>query len=168
MGRYTDEYYPTAIGEYVQKLGIPIILIECGAAQNDHTRQMARMTNPIILHAVLQQFTSVIELNASGYNAIPVNETNQVDILIKGIEIEIEGLKITADLALLAEDAVASGKFESTFKVLDFGDLQQLVALETYEWIRTETAPNIQINAVANLKIVTTKGLLQFENGFRK
>jgi hypothetical protein len=167
IGRYTDEYYPTAVGEYVQKRGIPIILIECGAAQNDPIRQMARLANPIILHAVLQQFTSVTDFNSSGYNAIPVNETNQVDILIKGIEIEIEGLKITADLALLAEDAVANGKFESTFKVLDFGDLQQLVALETFDWICTETAPNIQINALANLRLVTTKGVLQFENGFR-
>ncbi len=168
MGRYTDEYYPTAVGEYVQKRGIPIILIECGAAQNDPLRQMARMANPIIMHAVLQQFTSVTELNSSGYNAIPVNETNQVDILIKGIEIEIEGLKIKADLALIAEDSIANGKFESTFKVGDFGDLQQLVALETFDWIRTITVPNIQINAVANLNILTTKGILLFERGFRK
>ena len=165
MGRYTDEYYPTAVGEFVQQRGIPAILVECGPALNDPLRQQARMANPIILHAVLQRFTSVTDLDASGYNAIPVNETNQVDILVKGIEIERAGKKISADLALLAEHSVSDGNLITLYKVLDFGDLQQLVALETFDCKSISEAPNLQINSLANFTITTSKGKLQFVDG---
>jgi hypothetical protein len=168
MGRYTDEYYPTAVGEFVQQRGIPAILVECGPALNDPLRQHARMANPVILHAVLQRFTPVTDLDASGYNAIPVNETNQVDILVKGIKIERAGKNIIADLALLAEHSVSDGNLLTLYKVLDFGDLQQLVALETFDGKSLSEAPNVQINSLANFTITTSQGKLQFVDGIRR
>ena len=38
VGRYTDEFYPTAVGDYLMSQGIPNILIESGVAKGDLDR----------------------------------------------------------------------------------------------------------------------------------
>ncbi len=167
IGRYTDEYYPTAIGEFVQQRGIPTILVECGAAQNDPLRQQARKANPIILHAVLERFTTITASDTSIYTQIPVNETNQVDILIKGIDMTICGKKVVADLALLAEESILDGSYTQTLKVLDFGDLRQLIGLETYQWRATQTLESVKIGAVAEIEIETDAGILKITKGLK-
>ena len=42
VGRYTDEFYPTATGDNFQKLGYNTILIESGHYPNDYDREEAR------------------------------------------------------------------------------------------------------------------------------
>ncbi len=42
IGRYTDEFYPTATGDNFQKLGYPTILIESGHFPNDYAREEVR------------------------------------------------------------------------------------------------------------------------------
>jgi hypothetical protein len=42
VGRYTDEYYPTATGDNFQKLGYNTILIESGHYPNDYDREITR------------------------------------------------------------------------------------------------------------------------------
>mgnify|MGYP001029646195 CR=1 FL=1 len=42
IGRYTDEFYPTATGDNFQKLGFPTILIESGHYHNDYDREEVR------------------------------------------------------------------------------------------------------------------------------
>ena len=39
VGRYTDEFYPTATGDNFQKLGYNTILIESGHYPNDYQRE---------------------------------------------------------------------------------------------------------------------------------
>lgn len=165
LGRYSDEYYPTAIGELVQSLGVPTILVECGAALNDPFRQMSRMANPIILHAILYRFTYVNKWDTSIYTSIPVNETNQVDILIRGIVIEKFGQSVTADLALLAEESIREGVYQSILKVSDFGDLHQMVGLETYHCKSTIYLNSVAIGTVAEAAFETDKGRLTISNG---
>ena len=42
VGRYTDEFYPTATGDNFQKLGYNTILIESGHYPNDYDREISR------------------------------------------------------------------------------------------------------------------------------
>lgn len=42
VGRYTDEFYPTATGDNFQKLGFPTILIESGHYPDDYDREETR------------------------------------------------------------------------------------------------------------------------------
>lgn len=42
IGRYTDEFYPTATGDNFQKLGFPTILIESGHYKEDYNREEVR------------------------------------------------------------------------------------------------------------------------------
>ena len=42
VGRYTDEFYPTATGDNFQKLGYNCILIESGHYYNDYNREKTR------------------------------------------------------------------------------------------------------------------------------
>jgi len=42
VGRYTDEFYPTATGDNFQKLGYNTILIESGHFPNDYNREFSR------------------------------------------------------------------------------------------------------------------------------
>ncbi len=45
IGRYTDEFYPTATGDNFQKLGHNTILIEAGHYQDDYDREETRKYN---------------------------------------------------------------------------------------------------------------------------
>ena len=51
IGRYTDEFYPTATGDNFQKLGFNTILIEAGHYPNDYKREEVRKFN---FYALLQ------------------------------------------------------------------------------------------------------------------
>ena len=51
IGRYTDEFYPTATGDNFQKLGHNTILIEAGHYYNDYERDVVRKFN---FYALLQ------------------------------------------------------------------------------------------------------------------
>ncbi len=51
IGRYTDEFYPTATGDNFQKLGYNTILIEAGHYKNDYNREHVRKFN---FYALLQ------------------------------------------------------------------------------------------------------------------
>ena len=45
IGRYTDEFYPTATGDNFQKLGFNTILIEAGHYPDDYDREEVRKFN---------------------------------------------------------------------------------------------------------------------------
>ena len=45
IGRYTDEFYPSATGDNFQKLGYNTILIEAGHYPNDYDREEVRKFN---------------------------------------------------------------------------------------------------------------------------
>ncbi len=51
VGRYTDEFYPTATGDNFQKLGFNTILIESGHFPNDYNREFSR---EYTFYAILQ------------------------------------------------------------------------------------------------------------------
>jgi len=167
IGRYTDEYYPTAIGEFVQRLDIPVILVECGAAKNDPLRQTARMLNPIILHAILNRFLEMEELASEAYQSLPLNQTNQVDIIVRDVKIRMNESTFIADLALLEELTLLDGQLNSKFKINDFGDLKHVIALEEYDYRGEAKELKIVVGDSPNFTLTTNNGELTFISGVK-
>jgi len=84
IGRYTDEFYPTATGDNFQKLGYNTILIEAGHYKNDYEREITRKFNfYALLKGVYFIATGSHFNNYKPYFEIPNNDTKFLDIIYK-------------------------------------------------------------------------------------
>ncbi len=122
VGRYTDEYYPTATGDVIQNMGINCILIESGSWFNDPMRNTARLLNGFIFLTAIQlinqnQFDSRF---VNDYQAIPENEKLMKDVIIRNTIINGK----IVDLAFSKIERFISNKFLIDFKLDDLGDLR--------------------------------------------
>lgn len=86
VGRYTDEFYPTATGDNFQKAGHHTILIEAGHCRDDYNRELVRKYNFI---AVISGIDFIaLETKFTDYKPyfdIPNNEKNYLDIIYKNV-----------------------------------------------------------------------------------
>jgi hypothetical protein len=82
IGRYTDEFYPTATGDNFQKLGYNTILIESGHFSEDFNREFSR---EYTFYAILQGLFHIATNNQfdsyKAYFEIPNNENMFFDII---------------------------------------------------------------------------------------
>ncbi len=121
IGRYTDEFYPTATGDNFQKLGYNTILIEAGHYPNDYDREETRKFN---FFALLQGIHHIaIASSYSSYEAyfdIPNNQKNFYDI--------IERNSNAKDKGYLYVDKVINGTFVSELELKEEGDLSDFIA----------------------------------------
>jgi len=82
IGRYTDEFYPTATGDTFQKLGYNTILIEAGHFPKDYDREETRKFNFFALVQGIYHIASASEYNEYlPYFEIPNNQKNFFDII---------------------------------------------------------------------------------------
>lgn len=82
VGRYTDEFYPTATGDNFQKLGYNTILIESGHYPNDYEREITREYTFMSLFQGLYHIATEDNFDAyEGYFEIPDNEQNFKDLV---------------------------------------------------------------------------------------
>ncbi len=87
VGRYTDEFYPTATGDNFQKMGYNTILIESGHFNDDYQREITRkITFFALLQGVLFISNGTNKNDYKGYFSIPDNEKNYLDIILKDVE----------------------------------------------------------------------------------
>jgi len=86
VGRYTDEFYPTATGDNFQKAGHHTILIEAGHSKDDYNRERVRKYNFIALLTGINLIATETKLtNYEPYFDIPNNEKYYLDIIYKNI-----------------------------------------------------------------------------------
>lgn len=82
VGRYTDEFYPTATGDNFQKLGYNTILIESGHYPNDYNREESRKYT---FFSIFQGIHHIAKENTYGnyeeYFDIPNNDKFFYDII---------------------------------------------------------------------------------------
>ena len=84
IGRYTDEFYPTATGDNFQKLGFNTILIEAGHFPDDYEREETRKFNFFALvQGVYHIATATDYKEYLPYFDIPNNQKNFFDIIEK-------------------------------------------------------------------------------------
>jgi hypothetical protein len=119
VGRYTDEFYPTATGDNFQKLGYNTILIESGHYPEDYSRETSR---EYTFYAILQGLYHIATTeNFSAYKAyfeIPNNAKFFYDVIHRYKE-------PSNDVAYQYQDFIADGKFVSQlYKVEDENSLE--------------------------------------------
>lgn len=136
IGRYTDEFYPTATGDNFQKLGHNCILIEAGHFKDDHQREIARKYN---FYALLQGLYFIAtEKNYSNYQPyydIPNNDTKFLDIIYKNITIIENNRFQIVDLGIQLKFKVIGSKLVIYKHIEKAGDLSDYCS---YNYINAE------------------------------
>ncbi len=111
VGRYTDEFYPTATGDNFQKLGHNTILIEAGHYKDDFDRDITRKYN---FYALLQGIyfiaTAKDYVNYKPYYEIPNNDTKFLDIIYKNIKITENNRNQITDIGIQLKFKVIAQK----------------------------------------------------------
>jgi hypothetical protein len=100
LGRYTDEFYPSATGDNFQKAGYPTVLIESGHYYNDYKREVSRKYT---FYSILQGLNCIANGlkndNYKDYFLIPENEENLYDILLMDVELNGQHTDIAVQYA---------------------------------------------------------------------
>lgn len=104
IGRYTDEFYPTATGDTFQKLGYSTILIESGHYYNDYEREESRkFTFCALLQGIAYCSSNKDFSKYRAYFDIPNNNKAFLDIIQRN---ENEDA-----IAFQYEEKIVDGKF---------------------------------------------------------
>lgn len=122
IGRYTDEFYPTATGDNFQKLGHNTILIEAGHYKEDYDREEVRKFNFYALIQGLFHISTEKKFEKyEEYFAIPNNIKNFYDVIHRSENKEKE-------IAFMYEEKVENGTFALILKEVKKGDLSNFNA----------------------------------------
>lgn len=136
VGRYTDEFYPTATGDNFQKLGHNTILIEAGHFKDDYEREITRKFN---FYALLQGIyfiaTTKNYVNYNPYYEIPNNDTKFLDIIYKNIKITENNDIKTVDIGIQLKFKVIANKLMMYKHIEKVGNLSDYCS---YNYINAE------------------------------
>lgn len=124
VGRYTDEFYPTATGDNFQKAGHHTILIEAGHYRDDYNRELVRKYNFIALIAGLNSIASETKLtDYKPYFDIPKNEKYYLDIIYKNIFLSNRDQKV--DVGIIFKEELISNEIIFTPIIEHIKDLSK-------------------------------------------
>lgn len=135
IGRFSDELYPTATGDRLQKLGYPCVLIESGNYPKDFQKKIIRK------YSVLSILTGIyfisykrenIEKNYKSYFSIPENKNILLDKIYRKVQIHKNKNKFFVDIGLMnfeKFDLMKKNLYTFT-KIVDIGDLSNFFAYE--------------------------------------
>lgn len=117
IGRYTDEFYPTATGDNFQKLGYNTILIESGHYPNDYDREESRKYTFFALLTGIYHIASAQHFKEyEGYFEIPNNVKIFYDVIHR-FENSVN------DTAYQYKDVIKSNKLIAALEEKQKGDL---------------------------------------------
>ncbi len=123
VGRYTDEFYPTATGDNFQKLGYNTILIESGHYPNDYQRETSReYTFYSILQGLYHIAVSKDFVNYLPYFDIPNNDKIFFDVIHRYNDSK-------NDEAYQYKDMIIDNQLVSKLEKVDENDLKNKIGL---------------------------------------
>jgi len=109
IGRYTDEFYPTATGDNFQKAGYHTILIEAGHFNDDYDREVVRKLNFMALLSGITHIATTTEFEEfDTYFTIPNNEKKYLDVIYKNIILSEENKMI--DVGVVFNEVLTDNK----------------------------------------------------------
>ncbi|KGL63496.1 M14 family zinc carboxypeptidase [Polaribacter sp. Hel1_85] len=113
VGRYTDEFYPTATGDNFQKLGYNTILIESGHYPDDYDREESRKYTFFSILQGIHHIANTLSFDDyEAYFDIPNNDKIFYDIIHRYSDSK-------NDIAYQYEDKIIDGKFVSKLNKVD-------------------------------------------------
>ncbi len=145
ISRFTDEFYPAATGDNLQKMGIKTLLIESGPYPNDPSRFIAREAAYRALMSAFVALTSGGWTHSSltAYLGLPENKKALYDIVLK-----TKG----KEYGVLLKHRVVDGHFESYYELEHFSERKR-----GYKTYVSEEGRDIKEGEV-NLKELIEKG----------
>jgi hypothetical protein len=169
IARFTDEYYPRALGEYFHRNNIPCVLIECGPAYNDPHRLKARRMNvQTLVSACSCLCTGEVEQEATHYEGLPLNTQHNVDMLFRNCSIQGPEGAYTADVALLLKERInhAQNTLETVYVLHEIGDLQANYGL--LDWSGKTLVPEapLKLGEVVSMSVQGAAQKLRFADGY--
>ncbi len=165
FGRYTDEFYPRALGDNLMRMRIPNILFEAGAFPKDPTRLKARSL-------CKNAFKEGLALIANGswqkyreeqYQNIPENKEKLRDLIFRNCN--YKGSKV--DLALMKKESAdpKTGEWQILYIVNDLGDLRHLYGIEEFIGLEILSDAAFDLEESANFTILGEEHKYHFEDG---
>ncbi len=163
IGRYSSEYIPTAIGDYLQIHGYPCILIESGNYPGDIKKTIVRKYSFLsILFGVFSIYKEniFIKKNYMNYFYIKKNRKILLDRIYRKVKIKKNNSKFFVDIGLMYIEKFnfLNEKIEYYFRIVDIGDLSMFFSYEEiisvgkeYHGNNGETFP--KIGDIKNFKI---------------
>ena len=136
VGRYTDEFYPTATGDNFQKLGHNTILIEAGYFKNDMDREVVRALN---FYALVQGIYFISNNNKSvdykKYFDIPNNSKEFLEIIYKNVSVVQNNVSQILDVGIQYKFKIKNNQLTEYQCIEKIGDLSNYC---TYNYINAE------------------------------
>ena len=113
VGRYTDEFYPTATGDNFQKLGYNTILVESGHYPGDYQREESRKYTLFSLLQGVYHIANTLNFDTyQEYFDIPNNDKIFYDVIHKYAD-------PTNDLCFQYEEKIINGKLVSKLNKIE-------------------------------------------------
>lgn len=134
VGRFNDEFEPTAFGDNFQKSGAITILIESGAITNDPEKQEIRKLNfygiLTALNCICNQ--SYQEKDLINYLMIPIQKKELFHVILKNCTIDEQGKTYQIDIGLNYTEILdqKSRKLNRKYQIMAIGDLNFKNAFE--------------------------------------
>ena len=126
IGRYTDEFYPTATGDNFQKLGYNCILIESGHFYNDYEREKSReFTFYALLQGIYHIATAENFSDFEDYFNIPNNVERFFDVIERTSK---------KPIAYQYKDEIIDGEFTSKLEIIQDFDANYRIGLNEIDF----------------------------------
>lgn len=168
VGRYTDEFYPTATGDNLHKNGYKNVLIESGTYPNDPERQTTRKANFIsLLKAFELIFDGVKQNRVEDYNSIPNNGKKFFDLIVRNVSIRINNSSSIVDFGIMYNEIPNNTYSEmiKSAKVENIGDLSQYIGLKEIDALGKNYKDKVKEYATLNQEATFKVGDLRIVNG---
>ena len=168
VGRYTDEFYPTATGDNLHKQGYKNILIESGTYPNDPERQITRKANFIALLKAFELISGGVKQNrVDDYNSIPNNGKKFFDLIIRNVSINLNKYTSIVDLGIMYNEKPNENytKMENHAKIENIGDLSQYLGLKEIDALGKNYSDEVNKYAILNQEATFTVGDINIGNG---
>lgn len=131
IGRYTDEFYPTATGDNFQKMGHNTILIEAGHYPDDYDRDQVRKFNFFALVQGLSFIATSEDYTVyEPYFDIPNNDKKCYDIIYRNV---LSGSGALEDIAFQFDYKVEDDALVLIEEEADRGDLSDFTGHKEYD-----------------------------------
>ncbi|WP_185873831.1 M14 family zinc carboxypeptidase [Blattabacterium cuenoti] len=148
IGRFSNEIYPTAIGDNLQKKGFPCILFEAGNLPNDPHKEIIRKYQAlslIISFYLLSKNEEYLEKEYLDYFSIPENKKKLLDKIFRNVQIQKGKYQFLVDIGIRNIDHFDFIKknIHIIYKIVDIGDLSNFFAYKEIFCNRKNFFPKI-------------------------
>lgn len=166
VGRFDDGFNINCIGDTVQNMGIPTVLIEAGHYPNDYQREETRKFVFMSLLSALYNFSNDnLDTKYLEYFNIPSNLIFFFDFFYRNVKFNYDNKQIITNFAVQFSERVENDQILFEAYIKEIGELQGFAGHFEFNANTKEYSDDFlnypQINQKANFKI----GSVIFRNG---